>query len=78
MIPDYFLQHEIPYLECTLYDTVIVKPNPLPNLDEFDEIIFTSPSTVEGFLEAYKTLPSDKRLTPIGPVTADSLKSKTK
>ena len=75
---DYFQQQQIPYSECGLYDIVAVKPDPLPNLDDFDEIIFSSPSTVEGFLEAYKTLPSDKRLTPIGSITANVLNAKKK
>jgi len=78
VISDYFQQQQILYIEYILYDTVIKKPNPLPNLDEFDEIIFTSPSTVEGFVQSYGALPPDKLLTPIGPVTANVLNAKKK
>lgn len=56
-----------------LYDTVCQKPEPVPNLDAFDEIVFTSPSTVEGFIKIFGKLPKNKRLVPIGPVTKRAL-----
>jgi len=65
-----------PLFEYILYDTISIIPDPLPNLDNFDEIIFTSPSTVEGFVKAYGSLPKDKVLTPIGPITAKALDAK--
>jgi uroporphyrinogen-III synthase len=52
-----------------LYDTLLQKPEPVPNLDDFDEIVFTSPSTVEGFLEIFGELPKAKHLVFIGPIT---------
>ncbi|NGX57747.1 MAG: hypothetical protein K940chlam3_00641 [Chlamydiae bacterium] len=73
VIPNYLEQNQHPFFEYVLYDTVTVKPDPLPDLEDFDEIIFTSPSTVQGFIEAYGELPMDKILTPIGPVTKENL-----
>lgn len=61
--------------ECILYTTMTQIPTPIPNLDHFEEIIFTSPSTVDAFLEIYKALPKDKILTPIGPVTRTKLEA---
>ncbi|NGX51637.1 MAG: Porphobilinogen deaminase [Chlamydiae bacterium] len=59
---------------CHLYDTRVKVPHVKPNLEDFDEIIFTSPSTVEAFIEIFGSLPKGKRLTPIGPITDRKLK----
>lgn len=59
---------------CHLYDTRVKKPDVKPNLESFDEIIFTSPSTVEAFIEIFGSLPKDKKLTSIGPITSQKLK----
>jgi len=76
IIPHYLQSQDFPFYDCILYDTITRMPDPLPDLSQFDEIIFTSPSTVEGFLKAYGTLPNNLRLTPIGPITAKFLNSK--
>lgn len=59
----------VPFLALDLYDTICQRPEPVPNLDDFDEIVFTSPSTVEGFLKIYGALPKGKRIIAIGPIT---------
>lgn len=56
-----------------LYDTVMQIPGPIPSLDEVEEIVFTSPSTVRGFLQIYGKIPEGKKLTAIGPITAQAL-----
>ncbi|MCC6127898.1 MAG: uroporphyrinogen-III synthase [Chlamydiae bacterium] len=56
-----------------LYETHYQRPEPVPSLEDIDEIVFTSPSTVTGFLQIYGSLPSNKKLTPIGPITAAAL-----
>lgn len=56
-----------------LYDTHYQKLEPVPDLAKFDRIIFTSPSTVRGFLRIYGQLPKDKELVAIGPVTEAEL-----
>lgn len=70
---EYFQANKIPFFALELYTTEFQCPEPIPNLEEFDEIVFTSPSTVEGFLRIYKTLPKSKKLTPIGPITQEAL-----
>lgn len=72
-LTEYLDRSRIHYFALDLYDTVFQKPEPVPNLDEFDEIVFTSPSTVEGFLKIFGKLPRDKKLTSIGPVTKKCL-----
>jgi uroporphyrinogen-III synthase len=56
-----------------LYETVFQIFQPIPNLDDFDEIIFTSPSTVQAFFQIYSAVPSRIILRPIGPITKKAL-----
>lgn len=67
-------------LEKALYQPVVYCKPPLPDLKEFDEIIFTSPSTVDAFLHVFHTFPEELVLHAIGPVTQarlDFLSSQT-
>ncbi len=61
------------FLAIDLYETCYQKLIPVPSLETVTKIVFTSPSTVEGFLRIYGFLPKDKELTPIGPITAKKL-----
>jgi len=74
-IPNFFAKENIHFRECVLYDTLPHHPAPIPNLDDVDEIVFTSPSTVDSFLELFGNLPHDKVLVPIGPITEARLKN---
>lgn len=58
---------------CDLYDTVLLRPTSIPSFNEFDEIVFTSPSTVRAFIQLYGDVPQDKKLTCLGPVTQSVL-----
>lgn len=53
-----------------------IMPENLPdlNLDFFDEIMFTSPSTVRNFKKRYKTVPKKVRISCIGDVTLKEAK----
>lgn len=74
----YLKQKNIPFRAIDLYRTVFQKPEPVPSLDDFDEIVFTSPSTVDGFLQIYGKLPRNKKLTAIGPVTRSYISENSK
>lgn len=63
------------YCVAPLYTTVVQKIEPLPDLEQFNEIVFTSPSCVEAFLEVFGDFPKDKKLVPIGTVTKAYLDS---
>lgn len=63
------LRHQI----CDLYDTKAASLSELPVLNEFDEVVFTSPSTVEAFFESFSVIPPSLKLTAIGPITEESL-----
>jgi|SRR5579862_2907003 len=56
-----------------IYDTVLQKLKPIPDLHLVDEIIFTSPSTVRGFMQIFGALPKDKTLCALGPITEKAL-----
>lgn len=65
----YLQKRNVRFFSLDLYDTLFQRPEPVPVLDNVDEIIFTSPSTVEGFLRIFKEIPKDKKLSCIGPIT---------
>ncbi|MBJ7449379.1 MAG: uroporphyrinogen-III synthase [Parachlamydiales bacterium] len=60
---------KINYDKFVIYDTIFNKPMPLPNIKIFSKIVFTSPSTVQSFLEIWPTIPWEKEIIAIGPVT---------
>lgn len=72
-ISDWAIEHGIALEELILYDTHPFQPSPPPDLGQFDEIAFTSPSTVEAFLKIYGQLPQDKVLWTQGEVTKSFL-----
>ena len=65
-----FLEKEgYSYQVLDLYDTILQKPDRKISLVEIDEIVFTSPSTVDGFFEIFPQVPERIRVTFQGVVT---------
>ncbi len=75
---NYFEKMGLCYLAVDLYDTHLQKKEPIPNLLDFEEIIFTSPSCVEGFFNIFSKIPQSIKTTCIGPITTKALLSKLK
>jgi uroporphyrinogen-III synthase len=73
----YMISKGIRHQICDLYETVFQKPEPSPDFSKIDEIIFTSPSTVKGFIAAFGSIPPNTKLTCIGPITEEELKKST-
>jgi uroporphyrinogen-III synthase len=73
-LESYMIGRGIRHQICDLYETVFQKPEPSPDFSKIDEIIFTSPSTVKGFIAAFGSIPPHKKLTCIGPITEDELR----
>lgn len=73
ILANFFKQQQLRYQACDLYDTVSQALSPRPDLDQVDEIIFTSPSTVKAFMEIFGKLPEGKKCLAIGPVTEQAL-----
>jgi uroporphyrinogen-III synthase len=70
----FLVEQKIPHYAFDLYDTLPQKLEPLPDLSQFDEIVFTSPSTVHAFFQIFPSVPRRIALTPIGPITKRVLK----
>lgn len=64
-----------PYFAPILYETLLDPRATLPDLTDFHEILFSSPSTVEAFFALSPKVPPHLILNPIGPVTAQALSS---
>ncbi len=63
----------IVYTAIPLYDTCFVALEPRPHVEDFDAIVFTSPSTVEAFRFFFGSLPPPGKCIAIGPITRTSL-----
>lgn len=74
VIRAYFKERGISFFAYPLYETEFCD-QPLLDLNVFDKIVFTSPSTVQSFLRLYKTFPKGVALEAIGPVTQSYLHS---
>jgi len=70
---DFFQKNHILFQDCFIYDIATQKKQPIPDLEDIDEIIFTSPSTIKAFLEIFSTIPLDKKLVTMGPITQKAL-----
>ena len=73
VLQQFFIEKHLRYETIDLYDTISLKQEPVPDLQSFDQIVFTSPSTVKGFLEIYKTIPKEIECIAIGPITEKAL-----
>lgn len=74
VLAHFFSQREIRFQACDLYDTVSQVIEPKPDLDQVDEIVFTSPTTVKAFVEIFGGLPKGKKCLAMGPITEQSLR----
>lgn len=73
VIADWLKENEIKYTACSIYDTLSYSPEQIPDLNTFDEIVFTSPSVVNAFVQIFGSIPMNKTLTCIGPVTQKAI-----
>ncbi len=73
VIEEFCTAHTILLTSCNLYEPRPHIPRELPQLKHFDEIVFTSPSTVDAFLEIFNHFPAHTTLTPIGSITGHYL-----
>lgn len=73
VISDYLEEQKIIYSACIFYAPKNQENKNVPNLNDFDEIIFTSPSTVEAFFEIFGHVPQHIKLTAVGPITEKAL-----
>lgn len=62
--------------QVSLYDTRPKTPKEGCELKNFDEVLFSSPSTVEAFRRFFPKLPKGLKLRAIGPITERAIKLK--
>lgn len=72
VIFQYLERSAILFHPLILYDTVY-NPVSLPPLNEYDEIVFTSPSTVHAFAKLAHQRPLFSQCVAIGPITKKAL-----
>ena len=72
-LADFLKEKKIDHYVFSLYNTLFQRPDPVPDLSQFDEIVFSSPSTVEAFSRIFSSVPRRISLTPIGPITKKAL-----
>lgn len=65
---EYLEKRKVSFEVVDLYDTEFIKQKEW-NLDYFDEVVFTSPSTVDGFFNIYEKIPIQLHVKTIGPIT---------
>jgi hydroxymethylbilane synthase len=79
ILKEFFINNKIRFYECAFYDTQPHLSASLPYLHQIikrvDEIVFTSPSTVNAFFHFVGELPQNKILTTIGPITQNYLEN---
>lgn len=73
VISDYLHKKLYSFHAFSAYDTLSQIPYALPDLRQYDEIIFTSPSTVTAFRKHFGQPASHLKLKAIGPVTEQSI-----
>lgn len=74
LLEQFLIKGEIRHQLCPLYETVPHAEGGIPDWEGIDEIVFTSPSTVNAFFNFFSSVPNGIALTSIGPVTEKALK----
>lgn len=70
----FFLQKEkMRHFAAPLYDTELQAPSSKLDLEAFDALVFTSPSTVDAFVQFFGAIPQTKEIRAIGPITKKRL-----
>ncbi len=78
LLRTYLTQRGVEWTFCPLYTTVAHADGSLPHLEEFEAIVFTSPSVVEAFFSFFGTLPKHLKVITQGAVTKKRLISTLK
>lgn len=75
VLREFFHKTGLRYKECVIYDTVVNRSLAPLDLTSIDEIHFTSPSTVDAFIDLFGQLPKNKVLKAIGPITEQKIQA---
>lgn len=73
VLMNFFKEKNVPHTDTIFYETCPLIPKVKPDLSMVNELIFTSPSTIDAFLQIFGAIPKNIRLTTIGPITQSYL-----
>jgi uroporphyrinogen-III synthase len=73
LLENYLQERGFPYMALDLYTTVFLLPPLIEDWSGIQEIVFTSPSTVQAFFAIYPSIPQGVEVVAIGPVTKQAL-----
>lgn len=70
----FLVEHDIHHQICTLYDAHKKRPTVLPDLEMFEEVVFTTPTVIEAFFDLFETIPEELNFHPIGFYSREALR----
>lgn len=73
-LKSFFRSYQVKYYSCDFYSVQYTEKKPFFSFNEIEEIVFTSPSTVEGFIKIFKKIPKNKKIIAIGSITLKKIK----
>ncbi len=73
VIGTFLKENNINHLNISIYEPQINLAMPQVDLNHFDEVFFTSPSTVDAFFSRFNNIPAVLKLSCIGPITQNYL-----
>jgi uroporphyrinogen-III synthase/hydroxymethylbilane synthase len=77
VIGTFLKENNINHLNISIYEPQINLDLPQVDLNHFDEVFFTSPSTVDAFFSQFSDIPVLLKLSCIGPITQNYLNNFT-
>lgn len=78
LLTQFLDDQQIDYEVLDIYDPMPTQIKPNFKLEEVDEIVFTSPSTVGAFFRIFDQIPKHVAVKTIGPITEEALQRKLK
>lgn len=76
VIREYLEKRGFDFVSIYLYDVSFQAPKPIPNLNDFEKLVFTSPSCVDAFFFYFKYIPEHLSIECIGSITHHHLTKK--
>lgn len=69
LLKEFLQERGVSFHLCPLYEPIPSLREPIPSLNAFDVVVFTSPSTVAAFMSSFPTLPIHVRCMAQGELT---------
>jgi uroporphyrinogen-III synthase len=76
LIADALRNRHFKFIALPIYDVILTSPDPKPDLGAYEKVVFTSPSCVDSFFNAFCHIPKHMKVECIGPITEHHLTKK--